>query len=742
MAMKNNKVSAIIEEQIPDFIQEEHDNFVQFLKSYYEFLESESPPTRLPLLVDNPYPEIYGVANPYGGQFQIGETIQQKANLLFPDEVTASAKVFALSADETTSTAIIITSFGGTSKTFIRDVEIVGVKSGATFFPVDNTESLKPGALRASLDLLDTKNIDDTLEDYVQYIKNEFAVNLPLKLHENTDTRKTLKNIREFYKARGTESSFKFLFRLLYGEDISIYLPETDMLRVSDANWKNITIIRVDVTSADLTSADLVGRKIKGDISEATAIVEKATDILYAGSKFTELSLSNKLRTFVAGEGIITDNVGDGKVVEAIVLGLINKVNITDSGSNYAVGDRVVVGSDFGAGAVVEVATTNATSGAITSMKIVDPGYNYNSIPTLDMTTPHNADAGAARFEAGPLETIYYNDFSQYTDANSFFAESDNRGANSVIGSSYGYGPDAYGHRRGYLNPATVTPNSIFNFTTVPGANEGLKGYWKMNSYYNKDGMINSADGTFGDSNDPVANNGLFTTITSTTTTATNPRNGGITNVYIAENDRASFPVGSTLSIPLNDGNVFNPIVTEVGTSVGQYDILYFGPGLAGAPSSVWGFPSTFVAGVVSMDTGATITLLSGGHDSDAFRGPRVGDVVFVADSKSDTMKNNHLDYINHSYSNSMFFPYRTTAKRVLCDPEYELPATNNLSAANLLAPYRFVGLLALSVESATTRFIPLSIQASMTFIAPMTFVLMHSNGLYSAVGTIFVAAA
>ena len=32
--------------------------------------------------------------------------------------------------------------------------------------------------------------------------------------------------------------------------------------------------------------------------------------------------------------------------------------------------------------------------------------------------------------------------------------------------------------------------------------------------------------------------------------------------------------------------------------------------------------------------------------------------------------------------------------------------------------------------------------QASIRFIAPLTFVLMHSKGLYSAVGTIFVAAA
>ena len=71
-----------------------------------------------------------------------------------------------------------------------------------------------------------------------------------------------------------------------------------------------------------------------------------------------------------------------------------------------------------------------------------------------------------------------------------------------------------------------------------------------------------------------------------------------------------------------------------------------------------------------------------------------------------------------------------------------ELLATKSLSDANLLAPYKLIGLLALSVESATTFLTLLSIAASITFIAPLTLVLIHSKGLYSAVGTIFVAAA
>ena len=52
------------------------------------------------------------------------------------------------------------------------------------------------------------------------------------------------------------------------------------------------------------------------------------------------------------------------------------------------------------------------------------------------------------------------------------------------------------------------------------------------------------------------------------------------------------------------------------------------------------------------------------------------------------------------------------------------------------------MGLLALSVDNATTFLTSLSMHASITFIAPSILVFTHSKGLYSAVGTILVAAA
>jgi hypothetical protein len=52
------------------------------------------------------------------------------------------------------------------------------------------------------------------------------------------------------------------------------------------------------------------------------------------------------------------------------------------------------------------------------------------------------------------------------------------------------------------------------------------------------------------------------------------------------------------------------------------------------------------------------------------------------------------------------------------------------------------IGFAALSVDSASTRWTPWSIAALTMFSAPITFVLIASNGLNSAAGTCLSAAA
>src|SRR3990167_8730766 len=65
----------------------------------------------------------------------------------------------------------------------------------------------------------------------------------------------------------------------------------------------------------------------------------------------------------------------------------------------------------------------------------------------------------------------------------------------------------------------------------------------------------------------------------------------------------------------------------------------------------------------------------------------------------------------------STTFPYRTIENRVPPCPEIPLEDMNIRSAHSLLAPYRFAGLHALSVDSAINRCTLFSIAAMMTLL-------------------------
>ena len=70
------------------------------------------------------------------------------------------------------------------------------------------------------------------------------------------------------------------------------------------------------------------------------------------------------------------------------------------------------------------------------------------------------------------------------------------------------------------------------------------------------------------------------------------------------------------------------------------------------------------------------------------------------------------------------------------------MAAIKSLSETNFVAPYKFIGATALSVESAIVFFILLLRTALIIFLAPLILVSIHSVGLYSAAGTCFRAAA
>ena len=88
-----------------------------------------------------------------------------------------------------------------------------------------------------SATLMDTLDIDRTLDSFVEYFKETYLYGFPMNFATGVDQKTVLKNINNFYKAKGTEAAYKFLFRILHDSDVEFFYKKVDILRTSDGKW-------------------------------------------------------------------------------------------------------------------------------------------------------------------------------------------------------------------------------------------------------------------------------------------------------------------------------------------------------------------------------------------------------------------------------------------------------------------------------------------------------------------------
>src|ERR1035437_6655369 len=154
--------------------------------------------------------------------------------------------------------------------------------------------------------LRDYRDIDRTITDFIDYFRDEFLVSIPTDIL--ADKRLLVKQIREFYLNKGNENSYKFLFRVLYGEDIEIYYPKLDILRVSDGKWVQTTTIKIELGTLQLNDlAFLFDGSLTGATSGARATVQSITHYIERGVDILELDLINLHGTFQHDEVLLVN---------------------------------------------------------------------------------------------------------------------------------------------------------------------------------------------------------------------------------------------------------------------------------------------------------------------------------------------------------------------------------------------------------------------------------------------------
>lgn len=86
-----------------------------------------------------------------------------------------------------------------------------------------------------SKNLRDISDVDLSIEDFERNFFNTFADLIPRDVA--VDKSVLIKNVLPLYLSKGSESSFKLLYRMLFGDELEVKYPKNDVLRASDGKW-------------------------------------------------------------------------------------------------------------------------------------------------------------------------------------------------------------------------------------------------------------------------------------------------------------------------------------------------------------------------------------------------------------------------------------------------------------------------------------------------------------------------
>jgi hypothetical protein len=345
--MADQKTSLLINRQVPEFVREEHPNFIAFLEAYYEFLE-----------------------NKQGSQ---------------KNDLTTEAKK-------------------------LRNIS----------------------------------DVDLSIGQFEENFFNTYASLIPRNVE--VDKGILLKHLLPLYLAKGSEKSFKLLFRLLFNEEVEVIQPKTSVLRASDGKWLIENAFRIEqlvyslytgnsttktfklaqvVESADIsvyindilqtsgfiirketrklifntapsTGATikvlynefdfnlLTNRQITGETSGATALIERAAQKTINSVPIFELYINKKtlLGTFDNGENAFVNIIDpiDNTLIQIELRGLsiLRTINVITGGASYNVGDPVIVsGGDATRDATATV--EEVFSGFINQIRVLAGGAGFKT---------------------------------------------------------------------------------------------------------------------------------------------------------------------------------------------------------------------------------------------------------------------------------------------------------------------------------------------------------------------------
>jgi hypothetical protein len=292
MYRTNRKISTLIESQLPSFIASEYEYFSKFLEKYYQHLESTG---NVLDIINNiiTYSDIdFYDSSVFTKYTTVSSNFSSSADSItvedatsFPEEngyIKIDDEICFYQNRTTTQFLNVSRGISGTTK--------LGDLYESSTFITTNSSSHFSGAKVYNLSNL-------FLYAIAKHFESQYLQNFPEKyLNETVNKKSLIKNIKQFYQSKGTESSIKFIFNSIIAKTPDnipeVFYPKDSTLKLSTSDWNSTNSIRVKIVSGD--PFDLIGQNITQNVNGiiSSAVVDNVLQRNISGNSFYELVLA------------------------------------------------------------------------------------------------------------------------------------------------------------------------------------------------------------------------------------------------------------------------------------------------------------------------------------------------------------------------------------------------------------------------------------------------------------------
>lgn len=232
-------------------------------------------------------------------------------------------------------------------------------------------------------------DIDNTLNEFVQYFRKELDV---FDILAKSDNRFYLKNIKQLYKAKGSEAAFKFFFNVVYNKQCDISYPWDRVLKLSDGKWNQETTLFINVVKG---TPDLIVGK--------TIIVETATEKYSVDiERYETVEVINDAGLPIIHTSVyqffvnkdfydkIPNNVYISYGVDFVGYTTTTSKNITiyKKGMGFRIGELYTINDSIGSGTVIKI-TKIDNIGGLEEYQIIKFGTGYIDSSSI-LLIPHS----------------------------------------------------------------------------------------------------------------------------------------------------------------------------------------------------------------------------------------------------------------------------------------------------------------------------------------------------------------